>query len=272
MDVICLHDKETIEAALRGAEPSLQLYALGDLDDFFWPQTVWYALMDRSGVRQLVLLYTGLSIPVLLAHADPPPGLMGELVRRLLPLLPRRFYGHLGEEAVASLSADYEARFHGTYWKMGLIDPSCLEPIYASEVTALSEADLEELTALYEASYPGHWFVPRMLETGFYFGVRRSGRLLSVAGVHVYSQHYRVAALGNVATHPDARGQGLATAACAQLCRALLDSGVEHVGLNVRAENQPAIACYRSLGFEQVASYAEYTLTLKPAALPDTSR
>lgn len=267
LDLVCLHAKDEVEAFAR-RNPLLHLYELGDLDDFFWPHTVWYGLKDRSAVRQLALLYTGLSTPVLLAHADPPPGLMGELVRRLLPLLPRRFYGHLGEEAVASLEGDYDARFHGTSLKMGLLDPSRLEGLDTSGVAALSAADAEEVIALYEASYPGHWFVPRMLETGFYFGVRRAGRLLSVAGVHVYSEQYRVAALGNVATHPDARGQGLATAACAQLCQALLASGVEHVGLNVRAENGAAIACYRRLGFEEVASYGEYRLTLKAAVSP----
>ena len=48
-----------------------------------------------------------------------------------------------------------------------------------------------------------------MLETGKYFGIRREGILVSVAGIHVYSPEYDVAALGNITTHPDFRGQGL---------------------------------------------------------------
>jgi predicted GNAT family acetyltransferase len=99
-----------------------------------------------------------------------------------------------------------------------------------------------------------------MLETGCYFGVRRAGALVSVAGVHVFSGQYRVAALGNITTHPDFRGQGLATLTTARLCQELLRAGIECVGLNVKADNRSAIACYERLGFARVADYGEYTL------------
>jgi predicted GNAT family acetyltransferase len=128
---------------------------------------------------------------------------------------------------------------------------------------ALSAADTEDLLALYAASYPGNWFVPRMLETGLYYGIRRGRALVSVAGVHVYSPHYKVAALGNIATRPDARGRGLATAVTARLCHELLLQGIEHVGLNVKADNPSAIACYEKLGFQRVADYGEYRVEPK---------
>ena len=35
---------------------------------------------------------------------------------------------------------------------------------------------------------------------------------------------------------------------------------VEHVGLNVKADNRPAIACYQKLGFEIVGAYEEYSV------------
>ena len=35
--------------------------------------------------------------------------------------------------------------------------------------------------------------------------------------------------------------------------------GVGHVGLNVKADNPAAIACYQKLGFARVADYGEYT-------------
>src|SRR5262249_21249929 len=110
---------------------------------------------------------------------------------------------------------------------------------------------------------PANWFVPRMLETGFYFGMRLSGTLVSVAGVHVYSQEYKVAALGNITTRPEVRGQGLATAATARLCQELLRAGIDCIGLNVNADNRSAVACYRKLGFQRWADYGEYTLELK---------
>jgi predicted GNAT family acetyltransferase len=100
-----------------------------------------------------------------------------------------------------------------------------------------------------------------MLETGRYVGVRRDGALVCVAGVHVWSPAWRVAALGNVATLPEARGTGLATAACARLCRMLLEDGIDTISLNVRADNAAAIRAYEKLGFAQAADYVEVVLS-----------
>jgi len=54
MQAICLHNKDEIEAFLR-QDPFLHLYELGDLDDFFWHHTTWYALKDCESIQQLVL-------------------------------------------------------------------------------------------------------------------------------------------------------------------------------------------------------------------------
>jgi GNAT superfamily N-acetyltransferase len=262
LGLVCLHAKEEIEAFAR-RNPLLHLYEIGDLDDFFWPQTVWYALEDGGAVRQLALLYTAMSIPVLLANTEQPPASMQELMRLLLPLLPGRFYAHLGPEALAVLADVYHAQPYGTHCKMGLADPSRLAQVDTSGVVRLSPADEADLEALYRCSYPGNWFVPRMLQTGCYYGVRRGAELVCAAGVHVYSARYRVAALGNITTHPGLRGRGLATAASARLCQELLQAGVASIGLNVKADNAAALSCYRKLGFERVAEYGEYTLERK---------
>ena len=260
-EVVCLHSKDDVEGFCRG-NPFLHLYALGDLDDFFWPHTVWYALRDHGQVRQLVLLYTGSSLPTVLAYTD-HVGPARDLLRALLPLLPRRFYAHLTAGLEDVLADAYQMHAHGPHHKMGLTDLFQLAATDGREAVALTPADAEEVRALYEESYPGHWFVPRLLETGCYYGVRHGSALASVAGVHVYSQQYKVAALGNIATRPDARGQGLAKTVTARLCRELLCAGIEHIGLNVKADNRSAIACYQKLGFERVADYGEYTLELK---------
>jgi predicted GNAT family acetyltransferase len=70
-----------------------------------------------------------------------------------------------------------------------------------------------------------------------------------------------VATLGNVATLPEARGTGLATAACARLCRMLLADGIDTISLNVRADNDAAIRAYEKLGFAHAADYVEVVLT-----------
>jgi ribosomal protein S18 acetylase RimI-like enzyme len=256
-EVVCLHAKDQVERFCR-SNPSLHLYALGDLDDFFWPHTTWYALLDRGQVRQLVLCYTGQPLPTVLAYAEKPMGPIRELLRDLLRVLPRRFYAHLAEGVADVLEGDYRLVSHGTHHKMALTDRSRVAGLDGSEALALSAADTDDLLALYEASYPGNWFVPRMLQTGFYYGIRRGSGLVSVAGVHLYSQPYKVAALGNVTTRPDVRGQGLGTTVTARLCQELLHAGIECVGLNVKADNRSALACYEKLGFARVADYGEY--------------
>src|SRR5262249_38432512 len=153
----------------------------------------------------------------------------------ILHLLPRRIYTHLSGDLIDVFADDYHVEPHGAYDKMALTNPERLDIVDTSSAVQLSATNLAEIMALYDAAYPGNWFDPRMLETGHYYGVRQDGVLLSVAGVHVYSPHYRVAALGNVTTHPAARGRGLATLATAKLCQELRRS-VDRIGLNVRAD------------------------------------
>jgi ribosomal protein S18 acetylase RimI-like enzyme len=257
----CLHSKDQIEALLR-RNTFLHLYAIGDLDDFFWRYTTWYGLEDDHQLQQVVLLYTGSALPTLLAHLEEPVALMPPLLRSILHLLPRRVYAHLSPELIPVFAEDYHVRQHGLHYKMALTKPECLSAFDSSAVVPLSSADLDALTELYHVSYPGNWFDPRMLETGYYYGIRRGNRLVSVAGVHVYSQQYKVAALGNVTTHPELRGQGLGTIVCARLCQELLKT-VDHVGLNVKADNVGALASYAKLGFERIAVYEECSLDLK---------
>lgn len=261
MKLASLHDKVEIESFLR-RNTYLHIYSIGDLDDFFWPNTVWYGLKRGEEIREIALLYTAMTMPVMLALTLGAVEEMRSLLKSAMHLLPRRIYAHFSPGLSDVLEGDYHIEPHGTYYKMKLTDKSRLEAVDTSAVVPLTPGDLAEVRELYDVSYPGNAFDPRMLETGHYYGVRRDSRLVGVAGVHVYSARYRVAALGNVVTHPEHRGKGVATAACAKLCRDLLKT-VDHIGLNAKADNEPALASYRRLGFERVATYEECTLELK---------
>lgn len=57
----------------------------------------------------------------------------------------------------------------------------------------------------------------------------------------------------NVATHPAARRQGLGRAVVSALLEEAARLSLSSVYLEVRPSNTPAIALYRSLGFEEVA-------------------
>lgn len=258
MRPVCLRDKDAIEKLLRSDDVFLHLYEIGDLDDFFWPQATYYTL-PQKGSRPILLLYNGLTLPCLLGLTGKSIQLMQELILSMIPLLPKRLYAHLNEGLSTLLENNFQVRSHGMHYKMGLMDYSKLREIDTTEVVPLTEKDLLELERLYCISYPEHWFEPHMLQVGQYFGVRYDKDLVSVAGIHIHSQRYMLAALGNIVTHPDYRARGLAKASCAKLCQELLQT-VDHIGLNVKADNDSAIRCYQKLGFEHVACYEECML------------
>ncbi|MBO4160216.1 GNAT family N-acetyltransferase [Micromonospora antibiotica] len=254
MPVRAEHDRAVLAGLLRH-DPVLHAYQLGDLDDFFWPYTSWF----RRG-EQVALLYHGAAQPVLLLFAaEPDRPAAAALLDELAPVLPARLYAHLSPGLEQVLAGRYVITPAGAHLRMALTDPARLAGVAASG-EVLTGADLPALRALYADAYPGNWFDPRMLDTGHYLGVRAGGELVAVAGVHVWSPTYRVAAVGNVTTRPQARGRGLAQAVVAALCARLRDS-VDHVTLNVRADNTTAVRLYGRLGFTTVARFGEYTLT-----------
>ncbi len=252
-----LSDKLLIEAHLRLA-PDLNLYHLGDLDEFFWKETRWYARIDGGEIRALALLYTGEDPPVLLAITHNNEEAMSALLNDLIPDLPERVYAHLSPGLDRMFRPVYSAEDHGKHYKMSLVRPKALELWDTSAVIPLSMADLPRLEALYAAAYPDTWFNPRMLETGQYLGIEdEDGRLLCVAGVHVYSPEFRVVALGNITTLPEERGRGLGSTVMAGCCQRLLES-VDLIGLNVRCDNLAAVKTYQKVGFEVVGVYQEW--------------
>jgi ribosomal protein S18 acetylase RimI-like enzyme len=91
-----------------------------------------------------------------------------------------------------------------------------------------------------------------------FFGIKQEKQLLSVAGVHIYAPTYRIAVLGNIATHPSMRRRGLATQCMTALLKAL-EPDVDFIGLITRADNTQAIALYNRTGFS-IASTLEEAL------------
>ena len=250
-------DLAAIEAFLRRA-PYLHAYELGDLDPREAAHTTWLA---RDPVDAVALIYRGLSVPTLVGLADGDPAALHRLLAGAAGELPPRFHAHLTPGAEAALSDRHELERLGHYRKMALAAPVGERP--DGDVVRLGPADAGEAVAFYAASYPTGYFEPVNLERGPYVAIRDGRGIAAVAGVHVYSPAKRVASLGNIATRPDARGRGLAGRLTAALCRLLQDE-VDVIGLNVRADNAAAIACYRGVGFEFRHAYSEWRVTRRP--------
>lgn len=96
MHFVCLHDKREIEQFLRQST-QLHLYSLGDLDDFFWPYTTWYGLRTNKYLSAIALLYSGQTLPTLLALSEHRDA-MTELLRSIQHLLPSQFYATIVQD------------------------------------------------------------------------------------------------------------------------------------------------------------------------------
>ncbi len=257
VDVVDVTDREQIAQFCR-RRPAVHAYLLGDLDDFFWPHTRWFGLEEGGELLELALLYTEPETPVVQAFAETGTAILAQLLRTISVSLPTPLYAHVTSECLPQLAADRAVVTAAPHHKLAL--DALNTPPGGPEVVVLGPEALDEVEAFYAVAYPGGWFRARMLETRRYVGVREGGALAAVAGVHVYSPEWRVATLGNVATLPRARGRGLAQQVCARLCDLLLGDGIETIGLNVRGDNEAALAVYRALGFIEVSRYVEAEL------------
>lgn len=115
----------------------------------------------------------------------------------------------------------------------------------ADALLQLGEPDAAEMLALATLTEPGP-FLPRTHAMGGFLGVRRSGRLLAMAG-----ERFRVpghAEVSGVCTHPEARGLGLARRLSAAVAARIQARG-EQPFLHAWESNTPAIALYETLGF-----------------------
>jgi len=253
METRIIRDKGEIYRFLSKS-PDLQLYLIGDLDDFFWPHTIWYAIYDKAEIQAIALLYTGMIPSTLLLFHDSDPYYAKGLLGSVKTLLPERFNAHLSPGLTEVFGKENIVADYGHNFRM-ILD-RIPEAIGDNNIRRLMISDLQKMKELYAIAYPGNWFDSRMVETGKYFGYFRNDMLAGVAGIHVYSSEYRIAALGNIATHPDYRGQKIAYKLTSVLC-INLTKDADIIGLNVKSDNASAIKCYENIGFTIRCSYDE---------------
>jgi len=253
--LIFTRDKKRLLEHFR-KDPVLFAYHIGDLDDFHFDFCQWGATYGKSPrIDDVTLLYTGLPTPTLLAFGLTDK--FQELLRELIPILPPRFHCHFQERDRSIFREHFRETDLGSHQKMHLREfhPG-VTGLQSDKIIRLGASDEQALKGLFEDAYPDNYFVPRMLESGKYLGYKDGGRIVAVTGVHTISEAHKVAVLGNITTHPDFRGRGLAGGLTSQLLEELTSEGYM-VCLNVQRDNKPAIKCYERLGFVKVHEYVE---------------
>lgn len=227
-------------------------FFLGDLDPRYFHATRWFVERSEEGIRALVLRYDGHSMPVVLLHGD------ADGVRRVLRTFRDRLPGRFDIHAFAEHRRIVDAEFPGTplkeFYRLRMSgDDARMTGDRPPDVVRLGHGDTADLMRLYSRTGITY-FDPYQLETGLYFGRRCDGELVSAAGVHSVSEEDRVAAVGNVATHPDYRGEGHSKRCMQRLLRALVRRRVTTIVLNVEKANSAAVSLYRSLGFRELTT------------------
>jgi ribosomal protein S18 acetylase RimI-like enzyme len=248
-----LRDKDIIYSFLSG-NPGLHLYTIGDLDDFFWPNTTWFGWHENNEIKSIAMLYKGMDPHTLLLFHEGDLRYPEELLKSILPHLPREFNVHLSPGLIEIFGKNNIIIDWGRNYRMILTR----EPgnVADDNIRSLNISDIDQINELFMMAYPSNWFDKRMLDTGKYKGYFIENKLAGIAGIHVYSPEYRIAALGNIATHPEFRGRKIAYKLTSALCTDLKKT-TDFIGLNVSSENKAAIKCYENTGFEIRSSYDE---------------
>lgn len=120
-----------------------------------------------------------------------------------------------------------------------------LEEVDGPAIRALGSAEREDVLALTALVYP-HYFRPRTMEMGRYYGIYEEGRLAAMIGERMGSLTARE--ISAVCTHPDFNGRGYARRLMAFLTNDLIARGVQPF-LQVSHENTRAKLMYERQGF-----------------------
>lgn len=123
----------------------------------------------------------------------------------------------------------------------------------AVELDASRRADATALTALV---YP-HYFRPRTMELGRYFGIYVDGRLAAMVGERLGTSDTRE--MSAICTHPDFGSRGYARRLTALLANDNLERGCTPF-LHVSHENPRALELYLKLGFRVRADIGFWSL------------
>jgi ribosomal protein S18 acetylase RimI-like enzyme len=242
-------DRELIRSFLD-RDRIFAAYALADLEDRDTGRAKWGIARAGDEVIALVLEYGGPAPqPLFITGRDDGVGaILRDVIR------PSIAY-------VACLPANQAAVEHRYRLEPGpqmvrmWLDRTTFRPAFDPGVERLVPTDAGELNRLYRLGF-GSWLPPQAIADGVYYGIRVNGRLVAAAGTHVIGRRASIAVVGNVLTQPEFRGRGYAQATTAAVTARLLEF-CDHVVLNVRSDNPPALNAYRRLGYAEHVRFEE---------------
>ncbi len=241
-------DRELLRAFLE-RDRLYAAYAICDLDAREFARTRWGVALDGERPVAVALEYSGLSPQPLfvMGEAEGVGALLRELVR------PRAAYLACLPPHLEAVRQAYRLDPGPPMVRMW-VDRAAFRP-FPGATARLLPAEIGDLNRLYDLGFTS-WLPAAAIAQGVYYGIRSGGRLVAAAGTHVISPEARLAAVGNVLTQRDFRGRGFAKMTTSAVTQELLRT-CDQVILNVRADNPPALAAYRTLGYREHCRFEE---------------
>jgi ribosomal protein S18 acetylase RimI-like enzyme len=248
LEVRATRDRELLREFLE-QDRLFAAYAICDLDEREFPRTRWGVALEGGRAVAVVLEYGGSSPQPLfvMGREEGIEAILDDVIR------PRSAYLAARTVSLPAVASAYRIEPGPPMVRMW-VDRTSFIPA-PGPATRLSPADIGDLNRLYDLGLAS-WLPADAIAGGVYYGVRVDGRLVAAAGTHVVSREARLAAVGNVLTHRDHRGQGFAKLATGAVTAELLRS-CDEVVLNVRSDNPPALAAYCALGYREHTRFEE---------------
>lgn len=184
---------------------------------------------------------------------------------------------HIGRWAPYEDASDLTSqgfRMERVFWNMAwqkqpLPDPKSRDGLV---IRSFRESDVALLTEGHNSAFAGSWGYSPMNETQTAY---RAGMAnTSFDGIKLLLSDHRLAGycwtllmsdgqrmqgvIGSIGLTPDFRGQGLSKVILTAGLEYLVSAGADYVRLEVDGANAPAIALYRSLGFEKIGELHWY--------------
>ena len=240
-------DKDEIRTILR-RDPAWTVYALGDLSPRMFDKCRWYT-------PDLTMILRDYGTTILFATG--PGG-----IREALGEVTGSVHLQVKADALAEIASVATLTAERRMWRM--VWNHAPLPAIDPRVRRLAAGDVPALERLYadgeSSGESPDFFYPSMVSDGVFYGLYENDALVAVAGTHLVAREEGAAAIGNVYTRRDRRGQGRGAAVTTAVLREL--AGIETVGLNVRADNDAAIRVYESLGFARHCEFHEAVATI----------
>ncbi len=227
-------------------DPGRGVYFIGDLDDRYFADCRWWGWLWPSGdMASLALLFRDSTLLTL----GLPEG-VEDILRECSPAWPAHLHAHYFPEHADAVKSHYSLAKEKIFLRMVMTRGALGAPLCESQYARISPLTREHEPAIRDLlqDYPDNYFMIDDLKSGWYFGIFEDETLEAMSGVHVASDSFKVAALGNIVTRSSKRSMGYSTLCTEYLVRRLFDC-VELVALNVEANNVAAVKLYKKLGF-----------------------